>query len=166
MIPLPPVLAPYAIYARLVGWALAILAVVALGLTVNHWRVRAHETDAAEARADAAEANARATLAKMLANEKAAQAASQEFQREIDSLSHRPPPVVRVCRTAPAVPARGQPARRPDAASEAPGLVQGGTGPDTGISRDIGPDLAALMDDADRCSAQLRGLEAWIKATR
>lgn len=158
-------IAPYLMWAK-IGAVLAVaLACGAFYLHYKHLEAKAERVDAAEARAEAVEANARQTLSKMAADQKASQKASEGYLNEIASLRARPVGPVRVSIPA-RVPAPRAATGRPDAEVPPSGVVPGGVESDSGVSRDIGPDLSALMVEADKCSAQLRGLEAWITATR
>lgn len=157
------------LYVR-IGIAAVVLAVLGwAGFIVHGWHRDAGRMAAAEADRDAIKAQAAQTIASLQESIVAAQAASQGYQNELSTLraAARPVPAVRVCKPAGgSVPAVAAAARRPDAAGPPAGVVPGAVGGDSGVSRDIGPDLAALTDEADRCSAQLRGLQAWVQATR
>ena len=90
-----------------------------------------------------------------------ARKASNDYQTELEALRAAAavgPRVVRVCLgTAANVPtAASGPAT---AGSEG---LQDPTRPDTGISRDIGPELYALADEADRCAVQRDALIRYV----
>lgn len=161
------VLEPYLAWIRLGAVIVAAFAVAFAAVTVKKWHRDSLALASAEAERDELAAQAQSAIATLAAQQRAAYAASEGFQREIQELRDRPVPVRTVRVLVPAraaVPAPGPAAGRPDAGAQAGGLVQSRAGP--AASRDIGPDLYALTLEADRCSAQLRGLQAWVAATR
>jgi hypothetical protein len=160
-------LEPYLVWIRLGAVIIAAFVIAFAVVTVKKWH--RDSLALASAKAETAEIAAQAQLAieTLAAQQRAAYAASEGFQREIQELRDRPVPVRTVRVLVPAraaVPAAGATPGRPDAGAQAAGVVH----PDAGqvASRDIGPDLYALTLEADRCSAQLRGLQAWVTATR
>jgi IS5 family transposase len=91
--------------------------------------------------------------------------ASQGYQHELATLraaAARPVPAVRLCAQPATVAADYAPAQAiaagPFATSAPADVFPAGTGTDTTVSRDIGPDLFRLMERADAVSAQLRAI--------
>lgn len=87
--------------------------------------------------------------------------ASNGHQQELSRLrGARPSRVVRVCDAS----AGGNQVRDAQAPGGSPdGSATGGLLPQGDGSRDIGPGLYAIADDADECSAKVRALQDWIK---
>ena len=163
MIPLP---ALGAIPWRLVGYGLAVVAVLALGWRVHAWREAYKAYPALEAKLAAEEAcEAGSKCAERVAALQAAQAAIsktvvQGYEQELADLRNRPVErrVIRVCPDPGRrdVPGAG-PAPGADAAGAAGGVVLGATEFDTAPLRD-------LARDADEVSARLRALQQWNAA--
>lgn len=154
-------------YLRLAAFALAAALILLAGWKVNGWRDDSRQLSAVKADAARQVAVAQAAVEKMRADQQAAYQASEDYQREIEKLRNRSvkPRVVRVCvDESNGMPGPGAAAGRPDAAGKAAGVVHGRAG--QSASRDIGRELYELMGEADRCSAALRGLQAWVNSTR
>lgn len=154
------------LYAYIIAGIGALVIGFTLGWQVNGWRWEARSNAAAEA-ARAAERQAQQSVIDSLKNDiRASQESSNAYQAELNRLRNAPVhiPPVRVCKPTrnPAhdLPAARPPAGRPDATTEAGRVVPGDPPDDT--DRDIGPELAALADEGDRCSAQLRALIDWV----
>lgn len=129
------------------------------GLTVRHWRSEAARVPQLEQTIKDREA----TIAEERRQAKVITEASNGYQAELTRLRNQPPsPVgpVRLCRPVGQarvpLPAAGA---GPDAAAGAGGgLPQADDrGPD------IGPALYGIADDADTCSAQVRGLQDFVR---
>lgn len=156
-------------YAKIGITIAALAAITWFAVLVGNWHRDAGRMHAAEADRDRIAAESAQAMQTMATQLRASYAASEGYQNELSTLRSTARSIgpVRVCRTAPAsVPAGTAATGRPDAAGAPAGVVPAATGGDPGISRDIGPDLAALADAGDQCSAQLRGLQAWVTATR
>jgi hypothetical protein len=150
---------------RLVGYAVAGAAVLALGWRVSAWR------EAYKALPAAQEALQREIecgegshcLKRSLAAQAQAEAASavilRGYEDEIEALRNRPPaPAVRLCR-----PARGSAVHLPQPAGPADGTAPGGDVP-LEASGDIGQRLFALADACDAEALKLRYLQDWNRA--
>jgi hypothetical protein len=162
---------------RLVGIA-ALIAIVGGMLWHDH-----HQTQRANRLASEL-GQAKADLAAALINTEKANAAAERFAISIENLKaarvDTPVRAVRLCNTAPGL-RTGPAASRIDAASpeglpQTPGQDPGdgrGNGPlrasGQPIDRwgddgpDLGPELYALMDEADTCPATLEALQGWVR---
>lgn len=97
----------------------------------------------------------------LLARDLQTEEASNAHQQELSRLrGNRPSRVVRVCDSASG-------SNQVHDAKTSGGPVgptpSGGLLPQGDGSRDIGPGLYAIADDADECSAKVRALQDWIK---
>ena len=157
-----PVLALKALPWRLIGYGLAVAALIAFGWRVNEWRQGYHARAAAEARAEQIAKDSAKALETVTAQLRASYEASEGYQNELSSLraARTPSRPVRVCRDVPAASPNRTAASGPDAAAPASGALPQEPGPD------IGPDLYRDADDADEVSARLRALQEWVRATR
>lgn len=163
--PVRTLLEPYLVWIRLGAVIVASLVIAFAVVRIQHWRADSHALAAAQARTAQVEREAAQAIATAKSQQMAAYKASEGFQREIETLRSRPvgTRVVRVLvPAATTVPATGPTARRPDAAGKGSGVVLDPVGETA--SRDISADLGALMLEADSCSAQLRGLQAWVRS--
>lgn len=141
---------------------LALLGMVAGSIAINHWREKAGRTDAAEARAEAADRRAADTLAQWKEDARLQAEATKEYRDAISSLRNaaaaRPAPVVRVCQPAPAaVPAAQAAALGTGAGSSPAGPLPPAAGPD------IGPALYAAADSADELTEALRAIYRYLE---
>lgn len=141
------------------------------GWKVASWHYQAREARAVKAAAAADRANLLDIIEIQKGQIRAATEVSDGYQAELTRLGNGGvlTPVVRV-RDCPRIPSSGPSATGatpsgPDAAGQAGGLVPPADARDSGLSRDIGPDLMALVAEADKCSAQLRALQSWVKRT-
>ena len=161
MIPLP-----WMVWVKLGAAAIVISLLIAVGLVVRGWHNDSLALASAQADLKEISEQAAQAMATLAAQQRASYEASEGYQRELETLRNRPVStrIVRVLVPArPTLPAPGATPGGPDGASQAGGVVHDGAGQTT--SRDIGPDLNALMMEADRCSAQLRGLQTWVALT-
>lgn len=136
--------------AGLLGWA---------GLTVRHWHSEALRVPVLEQTIK----NQAATLAEERRQAAVITEASNGYQAELDRLRNQPAaPVgpVRLCRQ-PATAGVQLPATvaGPDAAAGG----GGGVSPADDPGPDIGPALYGIADDADTCSAKVRGLQDFVR---
>jgi hypothetical protein len=135
---------------------LIIAAAAALGFLLWHdhhgWtlaRARKAENAVLSGKLEQAETNARLT-----------REASNDYQQQLEDLrtarTDTPTRAVRLCRSPDHVPATagGPRAEGDEGLPEAPRR-------DPEVSRDIGPELYSLADDADQCAAQRDALIAW-----
>ena len=158
-------LEPYLAWIRLGAVIVAAFVIAFAVVRVQKWRDDSHALAAAQARTEQVEREAAQAIATLQAQHRAAYAASKGYQNELEDLRNRPAGarVVRVLVPAAApVRAPGSTPRGPDAAGQVAGVVLDPVGETA--SRDISPDLGALMLSADACSAQLRGLQAWVRS--
>ena len=148
---------------KMIGFGLVIAAVLAVmswvGITVGGWRTEAAKVPGLKQDI----ANRDATITEIQRQITVTTEASNGYQAELERLRNVPAsPIgpIRLCK--PATASRVQvPASKPGP-DEAPG--GGGPVPSAdGESPDIGPALFALADDADRCSAQVRGLQEFSR---
>jgi hypothetical protein len=153
------------LYLRLGAVIVAALAFAFAWVTVSGWRDDSRSLADSEARYAALERQTAETIATLQRQQEAAYQASEGYQNELETLRGRPgrTRTVRVCNDTGAggVSATSPATGGPDAARETGGVVPA----DVGFSvRDV--DVTDLLLEADRCSAQLRGLQAWVTATR
>lgn len=147
---------------RLIGYGIAVAALLALGWRVNQWREGFHARAAAEARSEQIAKDAATTLATVTAQLRASYEASEGYQNELSTLraARTPSRPVRVCRDVPAAPSNRPTPGGPDAATPGAGALPQEPG------QDIGPDLYGQADEADELAARLRALQEWVRATR
>lgn len=156
--------------ARLVLLALIAVALAAFGWWLDDLRDRAEQ--AKELREELAElVQLREQEARQReADRRARDAAEKGYLNELTQLraaAANPVPVVRVCAPAtadPVMPAAGGAAASAGGATAAAGLVPAGAVADAPGSRDIGPALFRLIDEADRLSARYRAALAYMEA--
>jgi hypothetical protein len=161
-----PAAAAGGLLLRFLPWILGGALALGLLLTINGWRKDAaqlpvvrqqfavYQTDVETARRTRAEV-------------------SNEYQGELERLradaGKRPAPPVRLCQQPPAqvMPAAGTAGGR-DGPGTTGGQLPGGTGPSVaeGPGPDIGAELFALADRADRLSAQLRACQSFVDKVR
>jgi hypothetical protein len=153
------------LYLRLVGVIAAALVFALLWVTVSGWRDDSRALADSEARYAALERQTAETIATMQRHQEAAYRASEGYQNELQSLRGRPDRTrtVRVCNDPAAgrVPAAGPAAGGPHGPGETARLVPADVGQSV---RDV--DVTDLLLEADRCSAQLRALQAWTRAVQ
>lgn len=140
-----------------IKWILGGVAVLALGIIVNSWRLDAKQLSLTKKEL----ADERATLAQIKVDAKIVADASAGYQSELAVLRERnlgrPATPVRLCRATSAPVVSVPPAERgPDGGGPGAGLVPDDPGVHPGP--DIGPQLRALADRADAVNAQARGL--------
>lgn len=157
-----PLLALKALPWRLIGYGVAVAALLAFGWRVNEWRQGYLGKAAAEARAEQIAKDSAKALETVTAQLRASYEASEGYQNELSSLraARTPSRPVRVCRDVPAPATGSATPGGPDATATAAGALPQEPGPD------IGPDLYRDADDADEVSARLRALQEWVRATR
>jgi hypothetical protein len=167
MIPLAIPAVLKAVPWKLVGYAVAVLAILALGWRISVWRDAYKALPEAKAALEAEVAClAPSKCAERVAALQARQAVISEtvvrgYEDEIKSLRDRPVTVrtVRLCPDSRAGGVSGSnPAAGTDGASPTAGELHGSAQPD------IGPDLYQLARDADEIAARLRALQGWNKA--
>ncbi len=164
---IPPALWPWKLIGKAVGvLVVAVVLTWAYG-TVARWRSDAARLPAVEAARDAAIEYQEQYRTAMRAEITRVARASKGYQDELTALRitalAQPARVVRLCR--PAGPSR--PADRPadagsDGAAAAAGVVPETAGSGVEQGPDIGPDLYALADEADRIVAQCRALQEYV----
>jgi hypothetical protein len=153
---------------RLVGYAVAGAAVLALGWRVHAWR-EAYTVDLPAAQEalqrEIACGEGSECLKRSISAQAQAEAASavivKGYEDELESLRNRPvrTRTVRLCPEATDGDVRVPPASGPaDGAGAPAGELHGAAGPD------IGPDLYQLARDADELAARLRALQGWNEA--
>lgn len=149
---------------RLIGYALAVAAVVALGWRIHAWReaYKALPDVQAELEAEIACGEGSKCAARAAELQQKAAEASREvvdgYEQELARVrSERPRRVVRLCSDGSGLPVSGA---RPGAAG---GAAPGGVLPEH-PGRDLGPDLYALAREADELTAQCRALIRWNRA--
>jgi len=152
------------------GIALVILLVgFAAGWQIQGWRAGAARSAAVEA-ALAGERKATQNVIDTLKSDiRTSQERSNALQAELTRLRNaaalQPIPPVRLCkpaRSAPTdLPAASTTASGPDSGTSAGGLVQADP-----VGGDLAPTLELLVEEGDRCSAQLRALIGWVESTR
>ena len=160
-------LMPYLLWIKLAAVLLVVLAIFGAG-----WKVGAGLTETRWQSAQASQAREyQSALAHAREAERASYTRSQEVSRDYQSKlaalegryadAARSIGPVRVCVAAAApahVPAVSAPASRPHAADDRPDVPRAPAG-DPG--RDVGPELIALVRDADVCRERLPALQAW-----
>lgn len=156
---------PYLLYAKLAAGAVLLALLGWLALTVNGWHKDSLRVAAVEARSAEIAKQAAQTIALVQSQLKSSQEASRGYSEELETLrsARKPAPVVRLCRPAAnPVPAGSDPAARVDGGAAPAGLVR----EDAAGDREVGQALFNVAEEGDRCSAQVRALQGWIKATR
>ncbi len=150
---------------KLIGYGVALAAVLVLVFIVNGWRRDSAELPLVEAdRAELTEA-----LERSHANYLEVQELSHDYQQELVDLENayslQPLPAVRLCRTLPAKagPVSAPESRHPEAAPAAGQLPEAAAG-NPAEGADIGPELDAEAQRADAIVAQARALEAYALA--
>jgi len=156
----------------LILWgAVGLLAIGAFAL-VNHWRLDSGRLKVERVQHSAKVNELEQRIAFEIDNQRKANAASDQYQKKLAELDAAradiPVRTVRLCngpKPVSATAARATPGG-PDAASTE-GL-QEAAGSDTrdrwsDDGPDIGPELYAVADDGDKCSAQVDALQAWIR---
>lgn len=149
--------------AKLVLAAVALLALASGGFYLSHLQDKAGRFDAEHRARVQTENDFSAYIEVSNRRDAEIAAASQGYQNEISSLraaiDSRPVPVVRLCPRPghTSLPQAADSAAGPRNTPAAPGLLPGATGQDN-QGRDVGADLARLMNKADILSAQSRAL--------
>ena len=157
---------------KLIGKAVGVL-VVAVALTwaigtVNNWRAAAARLPAVEAERDAAEDYIVQYRKAAKAEHARVNKASKGYQDELKALRitalAQPARVVRLCRPArvAAGPSGAGTESGSDGAAAGAGVVSETSGQGVEQGPDIGPDLYALADEADRIVAQCRALQEYV----
>lgn len=144
-------------WVQLGAAVLGLLILVAVGITVVHWKNEAAKVPGLEKEIVGYE-QAIQRLAEDVVSANAASAGYQaELKRLRDARTSVPARPVRVCREPVQAGAGGSAGAGPDAGSAAGGLVPQEPGPD------IGPELYGQADRADELSGQIRGLHQYIR---
>jgi hypothetical protein len=151
---------------RLYAYAGVLLAVLLIGFgagwQIQGWRAGAARASAVESARAAEKAAQQGVIDSLKSDIKAATESSNGYQAELTRLRNAARPVsVRVCESARSAPADLP--RTADTSSGSSPTTEAGRVLPEQAGNDIGPDLAALADEADRCSAQLRGLIDWVR---
>lgn len=164
---IPPALWPWKLIGKAVGVLVVAAALTWAYATVARWRSDAAKLPAVEAARDAAIEYQEQYRTAMRAEITRVSRASKGYQDELTALRitalAQPARVVRLCRPAgPARPADRPADAGPDGAAAATGVVPKATGSGVEQGPDIGPDLYALADEADRIVAQCRALQEYV----
>ena len=147
---------------RLVAYGMAAVVLLWMLMLVRHWHADSLTLPRVVAQAKSDAAKAAQVLESTKAAYRAAQAASEGYQRELQVIASRPVPTtpVRLCRAAssvrPASPATGGPSPVVPAA----GVLPAEAGGDIESGPDIGPALRALLREADEVSARGRAIQS------
>lgn len=157
---------PYLSAIKVGALAVLIGLIAFCGYRVEKWHTDSLRVASVEAEAKRTTEQASQALQIQAKQLRASYEASEGYQREIETLHSTSVviPAVRVCVPTPRLPPASPASSRPDATPPASGVVPAETSGDPGVN--IGPDLAELADRGDRCSAQLRALQGWVRATR
>lgn len=147
----------FTFWPKVIVGLLGFAAILALILVVMGWKADSEQLKLSEATV----ADLQSQLNDKEKEYVRIQTASAGYQQELadlrDYVSHRPAPVVRVCRTTPTkVLAPTATESGPDAGPSSAGILPQEPGPD------IGPELRADAFLADGLSAQIRGLKSYI----
>lgn len=150
---------------RLIGYGVAVAAVLALGWRVHAWREAYKALPEVEAQlsAEVACEDGSQCASRQAALQAAAEAKSAEvvngYEAELAALRARPVRVrtVRLCADPGDVQGAGATGAA-DGAGPGAGELHGAAGPD------IGPDLYGLAREADEVAARLRALQEWNRA--
>ena len=148
------------IYGWLLRWLPTVILVVGIGLAAA-WAVHAlREQGRAELRPQIASLEAQ--LATETSNRQRSETVANAYLAELERLASRPVSAVpvRLCRTAPKMPAVVT-APVPDGPAAATGSDDRPAGGDLEAGPDIGPDLRGLAKACDAEIAKLRALQQW-----
>lgn len=154
-------------YLKIGGIVVGIIALLWAINTVSEWREASIQLPLERARHAAEVDRLNDRIIKEIDNAKKANSASAEYQQRLADLERAraatPTRTVRLCveQVAPARLPVSAAASGPDDAG--PVELPDNAGSNLGVGRDIGPELYALADAADRCAAQRDGLIKWIR---
>ena len=162
LLPAPWLAALKAVPWRLVGFIAASIVAAWLWILVGHWHEDSLTLPRVVAQAKADASKAAQVLESTRTAYRAAQTASEGYQRELQQIASRPGPVgpVRLCIPARrSVPAAGPAPGGSGPAVPATGVVPSGDAADLDQGQDIGPDLAAYAARCEQVSAQGRAIQ-------
>ena len=149
---------------RLIGYGLAVAALLAFGWRVNEWRQGYLGKAAAEARSKEIAETAIRGMEELQTKYRRARDASSGYQKELSEIAARPPVSgpVRLCVKPNVSPgsSRGSAAGGPGPTVPPAGVVHGGNGPDHQEGPDIAPDLDAFARKCEAVAAQGRAIQA------
>lgn len=151
---------------KLIAYGIAAAALIGLLILVNSWRIDSNKLESAQqklkqVRADYAERDRLRTEQDKISTDKARDYETQlaDARKTNTELAGRRP-AVRLCRSAPSVPAVPKPSAEP-ATAPREGL-HSETGPSANQGPDISRDLYRLALEADECSVRLTTLQGWL----